>query len=82
MKDVRPHRTDDPARLAARLETAAELQAVGFRIMRGNIERRYPDETPEQRRLRFEAWKGAKLQPRDVIPGCCESTRYRDLHRE
>ena len=82
MKTPGPHQTNDPARLAARFATTAELQSVGFRIMWGNLRRRFPDDAPEVSRRRFRDWLGDAVQPRDLGPDLCDSTQTRRLGRE
>jgi len=45
---------ENPA--AARLRLALELFEAGERMMRQNLRRRYPDESPEQIERRLSAW--------------------------
>lgn len=45
-----------PEKVAARMRATLELHRAGVRMMRTRIQREYPDESPEQRRQRLNAW--------------------------
>ncbi len=50
--------------LLERMRTTFELFNAAEQMMRLNLERRYPDETPEQREERFRLWlhKGSRFE--------------------
>lgn len=46
----------DPERCAARLRWALEMSDFGLGMMRQNLARKHPDETPAQLEERLEVW--------------------------
>ena len=65
--------------LAARFHTIAELQEFGIELMRCNLQRRHPEESPEGIRARLRDWMGDRVQPQDLEPGLVDATAYRRI---
>lgn len=50
--------SQDPQQCGKRLRTAIRLHNTGVQIMRQNLVRRYPHETPQQINQRLASWLG------------------------